>query len=308
MQTDGFDVHPIQGKAMARFYNSLSVIIPVFNECEGIAGVTTRIHTAMKTIPDISYEVIVVDDGSTDGTAEKIPLDGTIVIRHPKNYGYGRALLTGVDHARYPLIAIIDGDGTYDPQDIIRLFPLMKIYDMAIGSRQMKDQSRMVSLLRITLKAIIYFFSEHYSLDPNSGLRIFHKDLVVRGKSLFSQKFSFSTSLTFFSALQRQFIEYIPIEYHARSGFSKVRHVRDSIRTFILVMSMALVYQPVKCFGAILFITSALLATMVSFRKSLGRERLAICLVVLLNAGLVIPLAFLGFILSKIYTQNNNAG
>jgi polyisoprenyl-phosphate glycosyltransferase len=282
----------------------LSVVIPAFNEAEGIADLLRRTHQALTDIPGLTFEIIVVDDGSRDGTPERVPPDLATVLRHPKNYGYGRSLQTGIANARHQLIGIIDADSTYDPRDFARMLPLMQIFDMVVGRRKIKQQSMAVLFLRLVLQFLLWFFSGTHSPDANSGLRIFRKDLAIRGRSLFSQKFSFTTSLTFYASLTHQFVEYIPIEYHQRTGVSKVRHLRDSIRTFFLIMSMALVYQPVKCFMSHALLTVVGLSVLISIQTTIGFE-LAIGLMIAWSvAALIIALSFLGFILGKIYEQN----
>ncbi|MBF0503131.1 MAG: glycosyltransferase family 2 protein [Candidatus Riflebacteria bacterium] len=181
--------------------HALSVVIPAFNEENGIAGVIDKVHEALGAVEGLEYEIVIVDDGSTDGTSARASTAKSLVIKHPKNFGYGRSILTGIEHSAHDLIAIIDADGTYDPRDLTRMLPLMNIYDMVIGARSLSNQTIFVSMLRLLLKSIIFFFTGQRSLDPNSGLRIFTKEMVKKGKHLFSQKFSFSTSLTVYASL-----------------------------------------------------------------------------------------------------------
>jgi polyisoprenyl-phosphate glycosyltransferase len=281
----------------------LSVVVPVFNESSGVKDVVERTWTALRSRRELAFEIIVVDDGSTDGTADKVPVEIASLVRHPKNYGYGRTIMTGIDAARYPLIGIIDGDGTYHPEDFLKLLDLIPANDMAVGARKLEGQTPFMLFLRAFLKFLIVFFSEHNSPDPNSGLRIFRKDIVTSGKNLFSQKFSFSTSLTFYSALNKKFIEYVPIDYGDRIGISKVRRLKDSMRTFFLVMSMALVFQPVKCFAALFMFLSSSTLVLVSFKDILGRRLQHGGILMILGLGVYLPASFISFILSKIYQK-----
>lgn len=288
---------------MTRKAHCLSVVIPAYNESGAVRKVVQDTYDALSTRDNVSFEIIVVDDGSTDGTGDRVPLEFARVISHPKNYGYGRSLLTGIENASYPLIGILDADGTYDPNDLVRMLPLMSIHDMVIGARRITQQSPVLAFLRIVLKTLIFLFSEHVSLDPNSGIRIFSRDLVQRGKALFSRKFSFSTSLTFYAALNHQFIEYIPIEYAPRTGESKIRRVRDSIRTFALIMSMALIHQPVKCFLGQAVWALAGFCGLSGLRRAVSRDTWLTSLVAWLSLHVSLALSFVAFILAKSYEQ-----
>jgi len=276
----------------------LSVVMPAYNEEEAIADVIRRLREALGRIPGLAFEIIVVDDCSTDRTAERVPAGDALLLRHPKNFGYGRSILTGIDRAQHEMIAIIDADNTYDPEELARMVPLMEFHDMVIGARDIRHQSVLMMFLRAFLKGIIWFFTGTWSPDPNSGMRLFIRDTVTRGRSLFSQKFSFSTSLTFFATLNNQFIEYVPIAYHKRSGFSKVHPIRDSFRTFQLISGMALVYRPVKCF--LVLVAAFLLGVLGLFAGQglLGPAALLPLLMVWITFCLLVGMTFLGFILS----------
>jgi glycosyltransferase involved in cell wall biosynthesis len=281
----------------------ISIVVPAYNEENAIQSVVERTFSHLSDIEDLKFEIIVVDDCSRDDTLNQIPRNLCKALRHPKNYGYGRSLLTGINNAIYPYIGIIDADNTYDPELFKEFIPAMDIYDMVIGARKIEDQSPVVALMRIVLKRLLFFFSEHWSLDPNSGMRIFKKSLVEKGGHLFSKRFSFSTSLTFFAALNQQFIEYIPIEYHDRTGNSKVRHLRDSQRTFWLVMSMALIYKPIKCFFSLAAINLVAISILFSLRQKLADKSYYSLLLGWLSMIFIIASSFFAFISGKNYEQ-----
>ena len=284
--------------------HGISVVIPAFNEERAIAATVEKCHAVLSSFDGLPFEIIVVDDGSSDQTAANVPTGKCIFLSHPKNYGYGRTLLTGINRARFPYIGIIDADSTYDPEIFRRMIPLMDIYDMVVGARQITSQSQVVSLMRAVLKLLLKYFGNHDSQDPNSGIRIFRKALVDMGGHLFSKGFSFSTSLTFFAALNHQFIEYIPIEYGDRTGVSKVRHLRDSIRTFFLVISMSLIYQPIKCFAGLLALVVSGFSGLLLIKKHLERETFIGFVFSLGVSVLTIGYSFLAFILGKIYVDS----
>ncbi len=286
--------------------SGISIVIPAYNEENAIQSVVERTYKHLRDIKGLKFEIIVVDDCSSDNTLLKIPRNLCKLLKHPKNYGYGRSLLTGINNAAFPYIGIIDADNTYDPEYFSKFIPAMDIYDMVIGCRKIQDQSPVVATMRKVLKELLFFFSEHRSLDPNSGMRIFKKSLVTKGGHLFSKRFSFSTSLTFFAALNHQFIEYIPIEYHDRTGHSKVRHFRDSLRTFWLVMSMALIYKPIKCFYSLGGANLAMTAIIMSMRHRLSSKTYYSILFSWLSSVFLVASSFFAFISGKNYEQTIN--
>lgn len=283
--------------------HGITIVIPAYNEENAIAATVEKCHEVLSSYGNLPFEIIVVDDGSTDATAANVPTDKCHLLQHPKNYGYGRSLYLGINNAKYPYIGIIDADSTYDANDFKRMIPLMDVYDMVIGARKLQNQSRTVSLMRKTLKELLYYFAEHRSQDPNSGIRIFKKSLVDCGGHLFSKKFSFSTSLTFFAALNNQFIEYIPVEYGDRTGQSKVRHLRDSIRTFVLIITMSLIYRPLKCFNCLLAAFVSGLTGLFCIKKRIGSESFLAAVYSLGIAVLSTGFSFLAFIMGKSYVD-----
>jgi len=280
----------------------LSVIIPAYNEERAIGAVVKSVFDALTGKLQGPLEVIVVDDGSTDGTATAVPPEAMLV-RHPKNTGYGRSLLSGIDRASHDLIAIIDADGTYDPREFEEMLPLTGMYDMIIGARRIEKQTIFVKALRLLLRSIILYFTGHHSPDPNSGMRLFRRDIVTSGRELFSLKFSFSTSLTVYSCMTNRFVSYVPIGYGDRTGISKVRHVRDSLRTFFLILSMGLMFRPGHCIfaQAILFLLGgAFLAMFGLIGPGFWGIATGITWIVL---HLTVLAAFQAYIMSRLYER-----
>ena len=112
----------------------VTIIVPAYNEAEGIGAVLDTIINCMHDA-GVQYELLVVDDGSTDGTGAIVEEKGVRILRHKFNKGYGASIKTGIRQARYPLMAIIDADGTYPVDALLRLLACMSEYDMAIGAR-----------------------------------------------------------------------------------------------------------------------------------------------------------------------------
>ena len=287
---------------MNEIKKGVSVIIPAYNEEHGIDKVLQKLIKVMDKT-EIDYEIIVVDDGSTDNTSNAASQFNVKVLRHPKNIGYGKSILTGVDNAKYELIAITDADDTYDSEELIKMIPMMDTFDMVTGKREMTHikQHFLVKILRFILKLIILYFTENICPDPNSGLRIFKRS-ILEGRNLFSLKFSFTTSLTIYAYLTNKFIEYIPIKYYPRIGFSKVRHVRDSVRTLILIFSLTLIHRPLKCFLAHIIITLMGLG-IIAFTRIINFEICLLLAIMWLTAMSFFALGYIAFILGMIYIR-----
>ena len=254
----------------------ISIVIPAYNETHAITNTVRRAIDACKAIGK-PHEVIVVDDGSGDGTGELAGQAGAIVITNPQNGGYGIALQRGIREARYEYIAIADSDGTYPIEDLKRLYAEMrKGFDMVVGSRQgsVYEGSVVKSFSRKVFKWLAEYTAGRHIPDINSGLRIFRCDLALRHLPQTCFGFSFTTSLTLIFMLQGYFVGYIPITYHARVGKTKVRHLRDALRTLQIMTQVIMCYNPIKLF--------LLLA--------LGVFALAVCvsvLGILFNSGLI---------------------
>lgn len=229
----------------------LSYIVPAYNEENGIAVTIQRLRKVLGEL-GIAYEIIVVNDGSRDGTAAQVEtLAGADLrlISHPTNIGYGSALKTGIRAANYDWIGIVDADGTYAIEELPRLLDRMKDgFDMVVASRQNvlkldKPVKRFFRrLLIFTLNLLVGARIE----DPNSGFRIFTRKLALTFFPFLCNTFSFTTSITVFALGERFFVSYIPLEYSVRTGKSKVRHFRDSLRMMQLVLQGITFFNPIK--------------------------------------------------------------
>jgi len=233
-----------------------SVVIPVYNEESGIALVINAIRAQ-----NSDCEIVVVDDGSTDGTASVAQSAGSIVLRHPANGGYGRSLMDGIQAAQYDIIVITDGDGTYPVERISDLVnKIHEGFDMAVGARQGTQQYD--SLLRVPARLLFKFLVEFttgaHIPDINSGMRSFRKSQVLPYFPDLCQGFSFTTTLTLIYKLTGKFIVYIPIEYRKRIGKSKVSIIRDSLRTLQYVVEVIVTYNPLKLFLLLCLLLSIL--------------------------------------------------
>ena len=228
--------------------SSVSVIIPAYNERAAVGGQVASVRQALQR-RGITHEVIVVDDGSQDGTTEEAVRAEARVLRHLKNRGYGAAIKTGIAAAKYETIAITDADGTYPSEQIPALLEILKTADMAVGARTGANVN--IPLIRRPGKWMLRWLAERIAGQPipdlNSGLRVFRRELALQYFPVLSNKFSFTTTITLALLADDYHVVYHPIDYYARVGQSKIvpRHFMDFI---ILVLRMAMLFQPLKVF------------------------------------------------------------
>ncbi len=227
-----------------------SAVIPAFNEVGAVADTVAGLKDVLARLGR-EAQIIVVDDGSDDGTAEKAAAAGAQVVRNPINSGYGLSLKRGIKAAAHPHVVIIDADATYPIAELSRLIAeYEKGYDMVVGQRTGAEYRR--GLLkypaRLVFTAIAEFAVGRRIPDINSGYRVFRKAIVERFREDLCNGFSFTTTITLLSMLQGYFVSYVPVAYQPRIGSSKVRHVRDSLRVLQIIVRAILLYNPIKIF------------------------------------------------------------
>ncbi|MCX7918575.1 MAG: glycosyltransferase family 2 protein [bacterium] len=222
---------------------ALTIIIPAFNESASIGKVIDEINSILT---GKEYELIVIDDGSTDGTAEIVKNKPVKLIIHPENRGYGAAIKTGVNQAKYDWILILDADGTYPVEAIPQLISERNEYDMVVGARKTIPASR--RLAKWTLSKLANYLAETQIPDLNSGLRVFRKDLIHQFRHILPNGFSFTTTLTLALHCNGYFVKYVPIEYRTRIGQSKIKPIKHTADFFILILRTIVYFNPIRIF------------------------------------------------------------
>lgn len=229
----------------------ISVVIPAYNEQEAIGSVIGEIRTVLESMNLASWEILVVDDGSADATAAIASKAGAKVIRHPHNIGYGKSVKDGICAAKYDIIAITDADGTYPIGELPRLFAKYQSgFDMVVGERTGEHyrESWFKAPLRWVFKKLVEFTTGRSIPDINSGLRIFSKWDAMLYLNRLCDTFSFTTTLTLAYMMTGKFVTYLPIDYHARVGTTKVRLLRDALRSLQYIVQAIVYYNPIKIF------------------------------------------------------------
>ena len=227
----------------------ISLIVPAYNEAASIKQTIEKIRQVMDHSQQ-TYELLVVDDGSTDETAQLADQCGVRVIRQPVNSGYGNALKTGLQHAQYDWCAIVDADESYPLDQFPDLFKYIPAFDMVVGARTGANYwgSWGKRIARKLLLLMIEFVLGRQIPDANSGMRVFRKEVALAHSKRISSGFSFTTTITLAFFLEGYFVKYVPIAYLARTGKSKVKIWSDSLRTFQMLVQAILYYNPLKLF------------------------------------------------------------
>jgi glycosyltransferase involved in cell wall biosynthesis len=227
----------------------VSILVPVYNEAETIGETLRQIMEVCGRLP-YRIEVIVIDDGSTDATAQLAVIAGAVLIRHDTNRGYGAALKTGLRLAQGERIVIIDADLTYPPQRIPDLVKELDTCDMAVGSRTGSQVH--IPWMRRPAKWVLSVLANRVAgrkiPDLNSGLRAFRRDLGLRYIHLYPEGFSFTTTLTLALMSDGCEVRYLPIDYMRRAGQSKIHPLRDTFNFLVLIIRVAAYFNPLRIF------------------------------------------------------------
>ncbi len=228
----------------------LSIVVPAYNEEGAIAETINHLHDQLDG-QGLAYEIIVVDDGSTDGTGRLLRQRNDVrLIQHEHNRGYGAALKTGIRNARHDLIAITDADGTYPNDRIPELVRLATDFDMVVGARIGANVK--YPLIRKIPKWFLVRFAEWMAgrkiPDLNSGMRVFRKSMAERFIKILPDTFSFTTTITLASLTNRYRVHYEPIDYHGRIGQSKIKPIRDTLRFVQLILRTGMYFAPLRLF------------------------------------------------------------
>lgn len=234
----------------------VSIIIPAYNEEHGLGPVLAELLHKMDAAGDL-YEVIVVDDGSGDGTAVVAQQYAVTVLQHRVNKGYGAALKTGIRQAKYDLICITDADGTYPNERIPELVNILVEHhlDMVVGARVGDDVN--IPTIRKPAKWALGRVANYVAAEPipdlNSGLRVFKRDVCLLFFNILPNQFSFTSTITMAMLTNQYQVVYVPINYYARVGKSKIRPIHDTLNFLRLVVRIGLYFAPLKIFLPISF-------------------------------------------------------
>ena len=223
----------------------LSIVIPAFNEAENLAQLLGKIQSLK--LP--GAEIIVVDDGSTDRSAEIAMGAGANVVRHPYNIGNGAAVKSGLRAAKGRLILLMDGDGQHKPEDIPKLLAEAANYHMVVGARGKGSKLRFHRYVANTVYNLLASYVTQFKVqDLTSGFRLLSRRDALRFIDLLPNTFSYPTTLTLAYLRSGLTVKYVPIQSLYRSGQSKISLITDGIRFLLIITKIATLFSPFRVF------------------------------------------------------------
>ena len=228
-----------------------SIIIPCYNEGSVIAEVVTELRVYLEQHLKDCFEIITIDDCSTDDTLNKLQsLSGIRVIHHPINRGYGASIKSGIKQAKGEFVATFDGDGQHYPADLVALCRTaeQEEWDMVVGARSRIFHSKLWRLPgKWFLGWLANYLSKRRIPDLNSGLRLFRREVIRRYLHLCSDRFSFSTTSTLILINRGYNIAFRPIEVRSRQGKSTVS-LMTGYETILLILRVICLFEPLRIF------------------------------------------------------------
>ena len=226
---------------------SVTVIIPTYNEGQNIGAVVAAVRAVG---PD--FQILVIDDGSSDDTAEVARAAGAEVYRHPYNIGNGAAIKSGIRNAAGKILVFMDGDGQHDPNDIPRLLEHLPAYDLVVGARSFKDQA---SLGRALGNAVYNRFAGYVAKFPiqdlTSGFRAVKASVARSLIHLLPNTYSYPTTMTLAVLRSGLSLRYVPIRTRKRqAGKSSISLFKDGVRFFMIITRICTLFSPFRVFFA----------------------------------------------------------
>lgn len=222
----------------------VSVVIPACNEAEAIGDVVRELASAAAW-----HEIIVVDDGSADGTGEAAARAGARVIKHPYNKGNGAAVKSAIRAASGEFILIIDGDGQHKPSDAVALVARLGEYDLVVGARSSATQAGSTRRWgNAMLNRLASFLSDRAIPDLTSGFRCARREYLLEFIHLLPNGFSTPTTTTLAFLRAGYNVAFHPVEARQRAGNSKIKLTRDGPKFFLIVLRVITIFSPLRIF------------------------------------------------------------
>lgn len=223
---------------------AVSVVVPAFNEGAAIGAVVSALAAGGPW-----HEVIVVDDGSADDTADRARAAGATVVRHPYNKGNGAAVKSGIRHATGEYVLIIDGDGQHRPDDARRLVSRLGEYDLVIGARSSGTQATHARRFGNTgLNRLASYLTGREIPDLTSGFRAARREHLREFLHLLPNGFSTPTTTTLAFIKAGYNVTFEPVEARPRAGASKIKFARDGAKFFMIILKVVTLFSPLRVF------------------------------------------------------------
>ena len=268
---------------------AISVIIPAYNEEATIGKVLTDLKVVLSKT-GLVFEIIVVNDGSTDRTGEIVRETGVTLLEQNCNRGYGASLKDGINAARFERILITDGDGTYPVEAIPSLLREADKYEMVVGART--GEKVAIPLHRRFPKWLLKKLADYLSgikiPDLNSGLRVFKKSTALKFFHILPAGFSFTTTITLAFLNNGYSVKYFSIDYHSRRGQSKFRPIQDTFHLISLIIRTSLYFNPLKIFAPFSLLLFLLAGAIFIYSKLFTPQVMDIAIIVIVMSGVQI--------------------
>lgn len=279
---------------------NVSIIIPAYNEENSIGKVIEEIRKAVDNYEG-NCELIVVNDGSTDGTSEAVKQSQAMLIEHPVNRGYGAALKTGIKKAMHDIIVMTDADGTYPNEEIPNLVKYIEDHDMVVGART--GENVKIPFIRKPAKWVISklanYLGETEIPDLNSGLRVMRKEIIERFLPLLPNGFSFTTTITLAMLTNGYSVKYVPIDYHKRTGKSKMKSIRDTLNFIQLITRTVMYFNPLKVFLPVSLSFFAISALLLLYRAFIHRAFGSVTVILFVAGVQILALGMIADLINK---------
>jgi glycosyltransferase involved in cell wall biosynthesis len=226
---------------------SVTIVLPAFNEGDSIGQVVAALRSAAPW-----HEVLVIDDGSTDGTGKAAQDAGARVVRHPYNKGNGAAVKTAIRSASSEWIAIVDADGQHRAEDAVRLVTRLGDYDLVIGARDPRTQATAGRRLgNAVLNGLASYLTERPIPDLTSGYRAARREYLLEFIHLLPNGFSTPTTTTLAFIKAGYNVAFEPIAALPRVGHSKIRLASDGAKFFLILLKVITIFSPLRIFAPV---------------------------------------------------------
>jgi glycosyltransferase involved in cell wall biosynthesis len=227
--------------------DSVTIVVPAFNEAGGIGDVIRELYAAAAW-----HQVLVIDDGSTDGTGEAAQNAGARVIRHPYNKGNGASIKTAIRAATSEWMAIVDGDGQHRPEDALRLVARLGDYDLVVGARDPRTQATAGRRAgNALLNWLASFLTERPIPDLTSGFRAARRECLIEFLHLLPNGFSTPTTTTLAFLKAGYNVAFEPVAARARAGTSKIRLASDGAKFLLILLKVITIFSPLRIFAPV---------------------------------------------------------
>lgn len=225
----------------------VTIIIPAYNEAAVIGTVVDSILAVAPT--DGDWEILVVDDGSTDETCKRASRPGVRVFQHPYNKGNGASVKTGLRKARGELVCLMDADGQHDPRDIPKMLAALETYDLVIGTRTGRQSGGVLRWIgNFFYNRLASYLANHPIHDLTSGFRAARRGKMLEFLPLFPNGFSYPVTSTMAFIKAGYNVGFVPIDVSKRVGQSKIRVFRDGIKFVLIALRMIMLFSPMRIF------------------------------------------------------------